>query len=97
VTKVFVPNKGAYDYSDAERFGKLIFLTEGTITKYNTNSLHRMFNEGMRGAEEGDYVLISSLPIFNAIVSSILAARFGVVNYLLFRNGVYLERSLKFE
>jgi len=93
---IFIPNKGAYDYSDAERFGSLVFLSEGTLTRLNTNSLYRMFCNGMRNAQAQDYLLVSSLPVFNAIACGILVYKFGRVNYLLFSNGAYKERSVDY-
>lgn len=91
-TIVYIPNKGAHDFSDAERFGKLVFLTHGTIKRYSTNTIYRVFIDGMKDADRDDLLLISSLAILNAIASAILARRFGRVNYLLFCDGRYLKR-----
>lgn len=89
---MFIPNKGAHDFSDAERYGTLQFLTEGTVKRYSTNTIYRTFIDGMKDARKDDLLLISSLAILNAIASAILARRFGRVNYLLFCDGRYLKR-----
>lgn len=94
---VFIPNKGAHDFSDAERYGELRFLTEGTVRRYAVNNLYRVIAEGMKDAEEEDYLLISSLTILNTIVCSVLARKFGKVNFLLFRDGEYIDRTLNID
>lgn len=93
---IFVPNRGPYDYSDALRFGKLRFLTEGTIKRFNTNTLYRVFVEGMDDAREGDYLLVASLPILNIIATGIMVEKFGRANLLLFNRDHYLERTIIF-
>jgi len=89
---VFIPNKGAHDFSDAERYGELVFLTHGTVKRYSTGTLYRSLIDGLKDAKISDYLLISSLAILNAISSAILARKFGRVNYLLFCDGRYLKR-----
>ena len=89
---VFIPNKGSHDFSDAEKHGKLVFLTYGTIKRYSTNTIYRTLIDGMKNAISDDLLLVSSLAILNAIASAILARKFGRVNYLLFCDGRYLKR-----
>jgi hypothetical protein len=91
---VYIPNKAGHDFSDAERFGELVFLTQGIVKRYSTNHIYRQLIEGMSGALSQDYLLISSLSIINAIAASILARQFGKVNYLLFSGGSYMERTV---
>ena len=94
---VFVPNKGAHDYKDALKYGKLVFLTSGVVERYQTNTIYRTLIQGMADAQEDDYLLISSLSILNSIISAILARKFGKVNFLLFCNGKYIERTVDFD
>ena len=97
--KVFVPNKSGHDFSSAEKYGKLIFLTEGRIHHlFALNSLYRTMHDGMKDAEEGDYLLVSSLSTLNSIATGILVQRFSKVNYLLFSQskGEYVERNIDF-
>jgi hypothetical protein len=91
---VYIPNKGSHDYSDAERFGDLRFLTSGSLSRYNTERMYRLIAEGLQGAEETDYLLISSLAILNALTSAVFSRKFGRVNYLLFRDGEYIEKTV---
>ena len=69
-----------------------MFLTSGSVPRYNTESMYRELVEGMQDAEETDYLLISSLAILNALASAIMSRKFGRVNYLLFRDGEYIEK-----
>jgi len=80
--KVYVPCKGPHDYSPAEEFGEVIFLLEGTINRYNVSSIVRTFTEGTEDASSDDYILISGLPLFNAILCGVLGRKFGSLNIL---------------
>ena len=51
---IYVPNKGAHDYSDAARFGDLRFLTSGIVKRYTTNTMYRTLIEGMTAAKPED-------------------------------------------
>jgi len=94
---VFIPNKSPHDFSDALRFGRFVFLTEGSIGRYRTNTIFRDITDKMEEAMEDDHLLVASLSIISAIASAILAYRFGRVNYLLFRDGAYVERVVKLD
>jgi hypothetical protein len=94
---VFVPNRGPYDYSAAERFGKLVFLTEGTVQRFAVGDLFRTIAEGMVNSSEDDYLLIYSLGILNALAASVLARRHGKINFLMYKNGEYMPRSVELD
>ncbi len=81
--RVFIPNKGVHDYSDAESFGRLVFLTTGYINYFSTGLMARKMHDIMLDATPEDYWLVSSLPILNAIGCTILHERTGVLNLLL--------------
>lgn len=92
--KVYVPNRSAHDFTPAETFGELVFLSEGLIDRFAINTTVRRFVEGTKDATAEDYILISSLNILNNVLTSIFAFRFGKVNFLLFKNGKYIERCI---
>ena len=92
--KVYIVNKSAHDFSDAERFGVLIFLSEGRMKRFEANDMHRKFAEVMKDSEELDYIVPCSLNVSNCIASAIFAAKHKRLNLLLFKNGKYLERNL---
>lgn len=92
--KVFVPNKSHHDFSGAARFGDLVFLTEGVVKRLNVNHLYREISDKLKDATADDYILVSSLSILNAIIASIMAYRFGRINFLIFNHGDYYPREV---
>ena len=99
---VFITNKSPHDFSDAERYGRIVFLTTGFIRQYSTDRIQEMVLQGrvtdvgLVDSQPGDFLLISSLNILTAISSSVLAKRHGLVNYLLFKRGRYTDRTVLF-
>lgn len=97
---VFISNKGALDYKDAERYGNLVFLSKGNLDPYGVSVLYRHLWEGLPGSpglkDSGpdDYWLLSSLPILNCLGSAILAKLHSKINFLLYRDGEYIERAI---
>jgi len=94
MAKVFIPHKGPHDYSQAEKFGELVFLSDGLIVNKKVNFIYQQCFEGMRDAAEDDCLLISGLPIVVSIASAILVERFGRVNYLIWAGNDYVQRRL---
>ena len=94
--KVFITNKSAHDFGPAEKYGKLIFLSEGSINRYATNNMHRVFKDQMEGSTEKDYIVLCSLNVMNSIACSVFVHKHGKLNLLLFKDGKYIERNLVF-
>jgi len=95
--KVFIVSKGGFDYSDAEKYGELIFLSDSIIDKTKANKLFMQFREKLVNSSKYDYLIITGLPIMVCIASSILARKHGQVNYLIFSDGLYLERNIVYK
>jgi hypothetical protein len=93
---VYVPNKSDQDFSDAERFGDLLFLTTELVNPYATNNLYRLIAKRMKDVGPQDYILLSSLNVLNAIAAGVMAYRTGQANFLLYRRGRYVERTMAF-
>lgn len=93
---VFIPNKSGHDFSGVEKWGRPVFLTEGQQSRYATNYLYRVISEVMRDSASEDFLVITSLPIINAIAAGILAHKHGRVNFLIYRFGAYVNRDLCF-
>ena len=91
--KVFVVNKSSHNFSSAEQYGELIFLSEGPMNRYSTNNMIREFTEAMKDSSPNDYIVPCSLNIMNVIASAIFAHKHGTLNLLLFRRGEYIERN----
>lgn len=92
-SKVYIVNKSAHDFSAAGKFGSIIFLSEGPMNRYATNSMIREFAETMRDSTEHDYIVPCSLNVMNSIACAIFARKHCKLNLLLFKDGEYIERN----
>lgn len=91
--KVFIVNKSSHDFSPAEHYGELIFLSSGPMNRYSTNNMCRTFAEKMKGSKDNDYIVPCSLNVMNSIACAIFAHKHGKLNLLLFKSGSYIERN----
>ena len=94
MAKVYIVNKSSHDFSQASNYGELVFLSEGPVNRYATNSMHRMFSEAMAESSAFDYIVPCSLNVMNSIACAIFASKHGKLNLLLYKQGDYLERNL---
>ena len=90
--KVFIVNKSSHDFGPAEKYGEPVFLSEGSMNRYATNSMIRQFKDIMKESEAGDYIVPCSLNVMNSIACAIFAHKHGRLNLLLFKDGIYIER-----
>lgn len=93
MSKVFIVNKSAHDFSAANKYGEVVFLSEGSMSRYSTNSMIRQFREIMKDSEDSDYIVPCSLNVMNSIACAIFAHKHGKLNLLLFKDGSYIERN----
>jgi hypothetical protein len=93
MAKVFIVNKSAHDFGPAKKYGELVFLSEGSMNRYATNSMVRQFEELMEGSGGSDYIVPCSLNVMNSIACAIFAHKHGKLNLLLFKDGSYIERN----
>lgn len=94
MANVYIVNKSAHDFSAADHYGEVVFLSEGPMNRYSTNNMHREFFEIMKDSSEEDYIVPCSLNVMNSIACAIFAHLHGKLNLLLFKNGSYIERNL---
>lgn len=94
--KVYVVNLSAHDFSPAEEFGELVFLSEGPMNRYSVNNMYRLFESLMKDSSPDDYIVPCSLNVMNSIACAIFAHRHGRLNLLLYKSGIYIERNLVF-
>lgn len=90
---VFIVNKSAHDFSEAEKYGDVVFLSEGPMNRYSTNNMIRQFKDKMKNSEPDDYIVPCSLNVMNSIACAIFAHKHGTLNLLLFKSGTYIERN----
>jgi len=93
--RVFIPNKGHHDYSDAKRFGALHFVTKGIQNKYGIANMARCWEAALEDSCPTDFILQTSLSILTSIgVASFAMKHDGRVNLLLWQGGKYIERTI---
>lgn len=97
--RVFVINKSSHDYSQAELFGDLVFMTEGSLNKFATSKMFRIFEPFVESSGKFDYLLLSGLSVMCSVASAMFADKHGRLNLLIYkpdpRNpGTYQERIL---
>ena len=99
--KVFVINRGCHDLSDAERFGELVFLSEGSINRYAVSNMYREFVQHLKESTKEDFLLITGLSVMSSLACAIFARMHGRINLLLYKasrmsevEGHYVERTV---
>lgn len=91
--RVYIVNKSAHDFTPAERYGQVKFLSSGSMNRYATNSMIRSFEDAMKESQPNDYIVPCSLNVMNSIACAIFAHKHGRLNLLLFKDGTYIERN----
>ena len=91
---VYVVNRGGHNYQPAEKFGHLVFLSEGPMSKYATSQIYRRFSLSLRESSPSDYIMITGLTTMACIACACFAFMHGRINLLLFKNDRYIERSI---
>lgn len=96
--KIYVINRSAHDYSGAEKFGEIVYLSEGSINRYATNKIYRQMNDVLKNSKPDDYILLTGLTIMASIACSIFSVKHNRLNLLLFRpnDHSYAERRIVF-
>lgn len=98
--KVYIVNKGCHDHSDAQRFGELVYLSEGAINRYATSSMYREFMPKLLESSIEDFILPTGLTIMSNIACSMFTLIHGRLNMLIYKSsrrggpGRYVERTI---
>lgn len=90
---VYIVNKSSHDFSAAEHYGEVVFLSEGPMNRYSTNNMHRTFIDKLKDSSPDDYIVPCALNVMNSLACAIFAHKHGKLNLLLFKDGEYLERN----
>lgn len=93
IKRVYIVNKSSHDFKAADKYGEVIFLSEGSMNRYATNSMVRQFDEAMKDSTKYDYIVPCSLNVMNSIACAIFAHKHSCLNLLLFKDGLYIERN----
>lgn len=91
VPVVWLTNEGGHDYKDAEKYGRVMPITTGSVNPFNPDRLMVMISHRLRVASPDDFVAVSGSPLLVALVITMWLTRFGTCNVLLWshRDGGY--------
>ena len=92
--KVYVVNKGFHDFGSAERYGRLIYMTEGYQPKFSVAAALRRFQFCMQDSELEDWILLTGLSVLNCLACSVFALKHNRLNLLLFNGDGYVSRTV---
>lgn len=81
--KVFVTNFAGHDYTKAERFGDLVYLTRGYVDFNSLDRLKFRIAERLLDATDEDYLLFSGNSYISIIAAIIWYERFKKVKLLV--------------
>ena len=84
MAKVYVVNNTNHDYSKAEQYGELVYVTKGKLPIFKTNTVRAMLEKGLVKFTKDDYLLISGPAIVNIMAATILYNKFDTVKFLVF-------------
>ncbi len=84
MAKVYVVNNANHDYSKAEQYGELMYVTRGKLPIFKTSTVRAMLEKGLVKFTKDDYLLISGPAIVNIIAATILYNKFDTVKFLVF-------------
>jgi hypothetical protein len=94
---VFVVSKSSHDFSGAKKFGKIVYLSEGAMNRYQINNMVRQFEAKLENSSPTDFILPCGLSMMNSIACALFALKHGRLNILLFKKGHYVERNMVFK
>lgn len=96
MSRVYITNKSGHDFSNATRFGELVYLSEGEVDTFEVTRMYRRFSSILNNSNRSDYLLITGLTVMNCVASAIMSRKHGIVNWLLFNHetGSYKARTI---
>lgn len=80
---VYVVNDSGHDYSKAEKFGRLVFMSTRSIYKTHVTKMYKKFKRFINESGREDYLLISGPSLMNVIACSMFARKHGKLNLLI--------------
>lgn len=95
--KVYVVNKSGHDLSAANKYGELVFLTEGKVNIFATDRLLKELEEKLKNSSLNDYLLVSGSVVLGALTIKIMLEIHGTVNLMIFnfKTNDYVVRTIK--
>jgi len=102
MSKIFIPNKGVHDYSLAERYGELVFLSYGKFKLLSIGRICRTFEPQLRESGPDDYIMVAGATVMCIVACVLFALEHKKLNLLLFAidakgDGQYKKRTIVFD
>ena len=89
MVKVYVPNRSDHDYSDARRYGEVVFLTQGHLQRNDMPGHRKLMSAAIANSSPKDYIVITGLSVISAMAAAMFADKHGKLNLLLWDHGSY--------
>lgn len=74
--KVYVVNDMNHDFSKAEKFGKLVFVTEGKMPIFKTDYIRTALTAALHDFKRDDYLLVAGPTLMCIMATLIVASAF---------------------
>lgn len=84
MAKVYIVNNANHDYSKAEQYGELMYVTRGKVPIFKTSTVRAMLEKGLVEFTKDDYLLISGPAIVSVMAATVLYNKFDTVKFLVF-------------
>lgn len=81
---VFIVSRGYHNWDEAEMFGRLRFMSEGTVNRTQVSDMMRKFVPIIERSEKDDLIVITGLSIMCSIACSLFARKHGRLNLLIY-------------
>lgn len=81
--KVFVTNFAGHDYTDAERFGELTWITKGYVSFHSLDRVKFAICEKIMASAPQDWLLLSGIPVISALAAAFWYHRHKQVKLLV--------------
>ncbi len=100
-SKIYIPNKGAHDFSKATQYGELVYLSTGKVPLNSIGAIYRTFEPVIEKSQPEDYILICGPTTLNVILGSLFSFKHHRLNLLIWNigkdgDGSYMKRNLVF-
>ena len=106
---VYIVNKSSHDFSRARKWGNLVFMSEGSISRFSASKMFRLFEPFINDSQKEDYILLTSMTIMCSIACGMFGSKHQRLNLLLYKppiltptiatpdqEGDYLARTIIF-
>ena len=86
MSKVFVVNKGCHDYSPAQEYGELVYLSRSSMDRFDLSKIWRKFEPQLISSSPDDWILVSGLTVMSVVATGIFVQLHNKLNILLYKS-----------